>query len=441
MSSGIVLCVERSEAIRTLWREALLRAGFSVLTAAGLEDIARLAAPQQIVLAVAGSSGEDAAGLIQSLHFHLPRVPVIFSAANNTVDAAIEAFRAGAADYLLPPVQPEVLVNAVQRTLGRAGGVTRTSASLDGAVGLDAMVGESPIMRDVKGTILRFAPTDSNVLITGESGTGKELAARAIHSHSNRKGKPFVVINCAAVPDTLVESELFGHEKGSFTGADGLQHGKLHMANGGTVLFDEIGDMSPYAQTKILRLVETKEIQRLGTSIPSRLDIRILAATNQNLEKLSEEGRFRRDLYFRLNVVRLHMPPLRDRPGDVPLLLEHALAAWNRKTGQTVHGFGDEATRRLLSYDWPGNVREFNNLMETSFAGCDAGRVSLDRLPKLFEKLAESPEAISASERDRLISVLTSCNWNKSRAAQKLHWSRMTLYRKLAKHHLAKRAC
>jgi DNA-binding NtrC family response regulator len=304
------------------------------------------------------------------------------------------------------------------------------------------MIGESPSMGSVKTYLLKVASTDSNVLITGESGTGKELVAELIHRHSARRQKPLVCLNCAALPDSLLESELFGFEQGAFTGAHSRNTGKLQHAEGGTVFFDEVGDMSPYAQAKVLRLLESKQLQRLGANQSVSLNIRIVAATNQDLEARMAEGKFRRDLYFRLNVARIHLPPLRERKEDLPLLLEHYLREFNNRSGTRVEGFAEEALEELLSYDWPGNIRELKNLVEATFINLDADkpalsqRIFLQDLPEPFRSRLTDREADSQGERDRLLTALLSTRWNKSKAAQKLQWSRMTLYRKLAKYHL-----
>jgi DNA-binding NtrC family response regulator len=437
MSPPSVLVIEYNDSVRAQCHEILRFAGFNVQSVGAPADLTAGAVPRWVDVLIAGSGCDRPQGLARFMRHvrkDYPGLPVVFTPASASVDTLVDALRAEVNDCVPPPVTGDDLVGAVQRCLRRARATDPTeNEPLD-------MIGESEAMRAVKHAIERSALADSNVLITGESGTGKELAARMIHARSPRSGKPFIVINCAAVPDSLVESELFGHEKGSFTGADAQQIGKLQMANGGTVLFDEIGDMSPFAQTKILRAVETKEIQRLGTTVPSRLNIRILAATNQNLEKLSAEGKFRRDLYYRLNVMRIHMPALKDRPGDIPLLIEHGCLAWSRRAGRNLGGFSPDAADALARYSWPGNVRELNNFIEASFAVCDSERLSLNPFPmpcRLAEMAADVPPM---AERERLMSALLSCDWNKSKAAQQLQWSRMTLYRKVAKYQLAKRA-
>jgi two-component system response regulator HydG/two-component system response regulator AtoC len=257
-----------------------------------------------------------------------------------------------------------------------------------------------------------------------------------IHRNSARRRSAFVCINCAAIPDTLLESELFGYERGAFTGAVCLKEGWLKAANGGTAFFDEIGDMTPYAQAKILRAIETKELQRLGGQKSVPVNVRVVAATNQDLERLMAEGRFRKDLYFRLNVARVHLPPLRDRKEDIPLLLRHYIRESNRRFGRDVEGFTDEAVEVLLRYGWPGNIRELRNLVEAAFLSLPARRVSALDLPEHFVKQLRIKEDLPQEERDRLLAALLATNWNMSKAAQKLQWSRMTVYRKVAKYRI-----
>jgi two-component system response regulator HydG/two-component system response regulator AtoC len=300
------------------------------------------------------------------------------------------------------------------------------------------MIGESPAIRSIKASIGKVAPTDSNVLITGETGTGKELVAELIHRNSPRRQKPFVCINCAAIPDTLFESELFGHERGAFTGAHALREGALKQADGGTAFFDEIGDMSAYAQAKVLRAIERKEVQRLGGRACLPLSVRVIAATNQNLERAVAEGKFRKDLYFRLNVARIHLPPLRERREDIPPLVDHYVREFNRRFGRDCEGFTREAFQSMLRYEWPGNIRELKNILEAVIINLAAHRIAYLDLPERLREHLRDAEGLAPSERDRLLSALLSTNWNKSKAAQQLHWSRMTLYRKMAKYEIAK---
>src|SRR5215813_3330529 len=299
-----------------------------------------------------------------------------------------------------------------------------------------SLVGSSLAIWKVKTYLRKVAQTDSHVLITGETGTGKELAAQYIHHHSARSAKPLVTINCAALPDGLLESELFGYERGAFTGATSSYAGKLKLADGGTVLFDEIGDMSPYAQAKILRVIETKEVYPLGGRRSVPLDIRIMAATNRDLDRRMASNEFRQDLYFRLNVARVHLPRLGERKEDIPLLTNHFVQKFSAQFGRAIEGFSDEAMERLLSYNWPGNIRELMNLIERIFIDPPQEKITVADLPESMRFCPSVRQETVPPEREVLLYTLSQTNWNKSKAADRLHWSRMTLYRKIAKYRI-----
>jgi transcriptional regulator with PAS, ATPase and Fis domain len=269
-------------------------------------------------------------------------------------------------------------------------------------------------------------------LITGESGTGKELAAAAIHRYSNRRHARLVCLNCAAIPDSLVESELFGYEKGAFTGADAARCGKLKAADGGVIFLDEIGDLSAYAQAKILRAVETKEVYRLGSYQPTSVNVRVVAATHRNLEEMVAQGSFRRDLFFRLNIGRVHVPPLRERIEDLCILVRHYLDVMNRQMGTAVEAFSDDAWRILARYAWPGNVRELRNIVESALVNSTSSTIGAEDLPPQLCAATEGEP--SNTERGELLEALLAAKWNKTEAAERLQWSRMTLYRKMAKY-------
>lgn len=284
----------------------------------------------------------------------------------------------------------------------------------------------------------KVARSRATVLVTGETGTGKECVAQAIHVLSPRSTKPFVVVNCGALPDSLIESELFGHARGAFTGAVGALRGKLMEADGGTLFLDEIGEMSLYAQARLLRVLETQEVQPLGGGPSHRIDIRVIAATNRELEDEIAAQRFRADLFYRLNVARLIIPPLRERPDDVALLARHVIDEFNRRDNTDVKGPEPELLAALMAYDWPGNVRELRNLIEAVFIDPPAGQMGFEHLPAAFQNMfGRYRHATPASERSRLIDALVRTNWNKAEAAKALNWSRMTLYRKLVKYDVA----
>jgi DNA-binding NtrC family response regulator len=282
----------------------------------------------------------------------------------------------------------------------------------------------------------RISGCHSNVLITGETGTGKELVAELIHSNSPRRLNAFVCLNSAAIPDPLLESELFGHERGAFTGAIGTHRGKMALAHKGTLFLDEIGDLGTSAQAKLLRAIDGKPIYRLGGEKELAYDVRILAATNQDLDAARQQNRFRSDLYYRLNVVRIQLPPLRDRREDIPILLDHYIGHFNSSLGLRIAGFTRDALNQLLFYEWPGNIRELKNVVEAIFATVPNRRVDVLELPPCVGKYLSTLQ--KPAERDALLSALFATNWNKTQAADRLHWSRTTLYRKIATYNIVR---
>jgi DNA-binding NtrC family response regulator len=355
--------------------------------------------------------------------------PLIVIATESSQNFAVAALRAGAQDYFDEPLNHVALTDTVISLLQSS----RRHEPADTGV---LLVGGSPVMESIRQQIVRIGATDSNVLITGETGTGKELVAQLVHQNSARRMYPIVCINCAAIPDTLLESELFGYERGAFTGANSPSQGKLMSANKGTVFFDEIGDMSPYAQAKVLRLIECKEVQRLGSTRRLTTDVRILAATHHDLEDLTSKGEFRQDLYFRLNVGRIHLPPLRERKSDIGDLVARTLADLNHKLGRRIEGVTEDGMGVLTDYDWPGNVRELKNVLERIFIDRLSGRITEGDLHELLPTGSDRFLSRRYDEMQLLRTTLVSCEWNKSKAAERLRWSRMTLYRKIAKYGL-----
>jgi DNA-binding NtrC family response regulator len=361
---------------------------------------------------------------------------IVIIAATGSEDLAIEALRIGAIEYLKPPIDVPALLSAVcggelTSATGRRAGQGIECPALS-----DAIVGESSAILGVKRFLTKVAACDTNVLITGETGTGKEMIAEQIHALGSRARKPFVSVNCSAIPETLIESELFGYERGAFTGAVGTRDGKLAQADKGTLFFDEIGDMSPLAQAKILRAIESREITRLGGNRPIRVDVRLIAATNRDLESLLREDRFRTDLFFRLNVARIELPSLRERSSDIPLLIRHFVRHYNRVFGAAVEHISGEALEQILAYPFPGNVRELKNVVEVIFLHLAPGQTVVKCLPDQVLTTWRKITTLPQDERDRLVRTLLQTEWNVSAAARKLEWSRMTLYRKLAKYNI-----
>jgi DNA-binding NtrC family response regulator len=366
--------------------------------------------------------------LARSLRQNGATTPILILATDSSEQLAIDALHAGANEYLRPPFDFERMAAAL----------VREPEAVRSQVGSGlAFIGESPAIRAIKGFLPAVAVSDSNVLIVGETGTGKERVAEQIHCSGARRKHPLVCINSAAIPDTLLESELFGYEKGAFTGAASHRAGRLAQANGGTVFFDEIGDMSLFAQAKILRAIETKEVCPLGGMRKVAIDVRIIAATNRNLEAMMKEERFRTDLYYRLNVARIELPPLRERISDIPLLIEHLLPQYNRVYGRRVERFDDDALAEMMSYNWPGNVRELKNVLEITFLNVSPATLIVRQIPQQVRTNWSALEDLPTSERDTLLKLLLSTRWNVSEAARKMHWSRMTMYRKLAKHNIS----
>jgi nitrogen regulation protein NR(I) len=365
---GHILIVDDDPQLRQSFEKLLTAEGHTVKTAAGGEaaiSMVQAEAPDLVIMDVRmpGMSGLEA---FKAMHEIEPKLPVIIMTAYGTTETAIEATKLGAFDYVLKPFEiPDILVLISQAL--EAGRFMRSRVEVDVApdtAGADAIIGKSKPMQEVYKAIGRVAPTDATVLVRGESGTGKELVARAIYHHSLRAAKPFLIINCVAIPETLLESELFGYEKGAFTGAINRRVGKFEQAHGGTVFLDEIGDMPFGIQAKILRLLQERSIERLGGREPIPVDVRIIAATNRDLEAALAQGRFREDLYYRLKVVTLWLPPLKERGQDIILLAEYFLARFAKEMGLSNPGMTEEAKLLLRNHPWPGNVRELANAMQ-----------------------------------------------------------------------------
>lgn len=356
-----------------------------ICAASGKEAIekARVEQPDVVVLDVRlpDISGLEVFDRIRHID---PRLPVVMITAHATTEIAIEAMKRGAFEYLLKPVDLHQMREVVTQAI-HSGCLSRVPAVFDqedGAeTGVDRIVGLSGPMQEVYKKIGRVAPQDVNVLILGESGTGKELVARAIYSHSRRSKKPFLAINCAAIPETLLESELFGHERGSFTGADRRRIGKFEQAHGGTVFLDEIGDMTFATQAKILRLLQDGRFQRVGGNDTIETDVRVVAATNRNLEELLKAGRFREDLFYRLNVFAIHLPPLRERMEDLPLLVEYLVRQFSREPGKGQPVIPPESMELLEGYDWPGNVRELQSAIQYALVQATGGVLTPQHFP------------------------------------------------------------
>lgn len=451
MKKPAILLAEHDKTLRKRWQMLLSDWGAEVIVLSDIGECCRAWHERQdldlLMLNPSFKVADGGLAVLRGLNQFGPHPPVILLMMNSSEELAIAALRAGVSDYLKAPFSDQELLSSVQRCLARerhsrmvaqkkvresqASCASKTDLAIGGEI-----IGESSLMREIKTYLLKVSTTESNTLITGETGTGKELVASLIHANSRRRQKPFVCINCAAIPDSLLESELFGYERGAFTGAHALKEGKLRLADGGTVFFDEIGDMSLYAQAKVLRAIESRAVERLGGTRSLPLDVRVIAATHRNLEELITEGKFRADLYFRLNVAKIQLPPLRERKEDLPALCACLISDMNRRFGLAVAGVTEDALAALLRYDWPGNVRELRNVIEAAFVNRPTRAISLADLPAHLHHRPGITAELPQHERDQLLGALFAANWNKSQAAQKLHWSRMTLYRKMTKYHI-----
>jgi DNA-binding NtrC family response regulator len=408
--------------------------GWLLRDAASLRDLVsmcRATPPGAVLLGCDARSYERVVPVLDAVRTLDAPPPVLLIVEDGSEALAVAALRAGVADYLHYPVDGRELCASLRRCVGRDGAPVSASAPHPQAAA--AFVGSSRAMRQVESFLGHVAQGDANVLITGETGTGKELAAAYLHQRSARRRREFIAVNCAAIPDALLESELFGHEKGAFTGASQARPGLLESASGGTVFLDEIGEMGLQAQAKILRAIEAREVYRVGGRSRVPLDVRIVAATNQDLEEAVDAGRFRKDLYYRLHVASVRLPPLRERPGDIGELLDHYLREFNLR-GQARIALSADVRRALESYDWPGNVRELKNLVETLMVYPCTSAVGVSDLPESIRRKLERFCTADVAERRALMDALLVARWNKSRAAEILDCSRMTLYRRMAKY-------
>lgn len=376
-----------------------------------------------------------------------PSIPILIMTAYSTVEAAVETIKAGAYDYLTKPLDFEKLKITLRNILSFSGLIkenAQLSASLAKTQATSNIIGSSPAFQKVLTMVETVAPSEATILITGESGTGKEVIAKAIHELSGRCSGPYVAINCAALTETLLESELFGHEKGAFTGADRRHNGRFSQAHKGTLFLDEIGEMPLLMQAKLLRAIQEKEIVRVGGSTPEKVDVRLVAATNRDILQEVEAGNFREDLYYRLNVVSIELPPLRKRNEDIPALASHFLQLFSQKNNKTIQGFTPSAMHYLMNYSWPGNVRELENIVERGVVLCLSNTITERELPDFMRTAGNQPNKIVAEEapplpledieKTAILYTLNHVGGNKSEAAKLLGITRKTLHAKLQKY-------
>lgn len=392
MNKGRILVVDDEASARNALSEILTEEGYKVRTAA--DGFRALAAAGEfspdLVLTDLKMPGMDGLHLLARLREQDPDMAIVLMTAFGAVESAVEAMRAGAMDYLTKPLNSDELLVVLDRCLESVSlrrETKRLRKQLSDKYRFENIVGQSQEMQLVFKSVQQVAPTRATVLITGESGTGKEMIAAALHHNSERAQKPFIKLHCAALAETLLESELFGHERGSFTGADRRRIGRFEQAEGGTLFLDEIGEISPSTQVKLLRVLQEHEFERVGGNEPVKVDVRVVAATNRDLKKMVEEGLFREDLYYRLNVINLKLPPLRERPSDITPLILHFLNLFAKENNKEIERFDDESLRLLKSYSWPGNVRELENIVERAVVLAENPVLTRKQLPLELQSL------------------------------------------------------
>jgi two-component system response regulator HydG len=456
---GVILIIDDNETIREGLSHTVRKMGHTAATASGGRagvDLFRARGDVDFVITDLKMEGLDGVGVLREIRLLDPEVVAMIITAFGTVETAVEAMKLGAFDFLQKPFAPEVVrlkvdsalaLRAARRARERAvGEVELLRDEAEGRYRFAELIGGAPSMQAVFRTVERVAPTDSSVLVTGESGTGKELVARAIHTGSRRAAGPFIKVNCGAITETLLESELFGHEKGAFTGAVKRKLGRFELADGGTLFLDEIGDVSPAMQQKLLRALQEREFERVGGEATIHVDVRVVAATNKDLGREVAAGRFREDLFYRLHVVPIHLPALRERREDIPLLVAHFVAKLAPRANARVHGVDDEALARLVAWGWPGNVRELENAIEQTLVFAEGERIGLAALPahlrgdapvehvELPEGAVPLPEVLDGLERQLILKAYEKAKGVKTETARLLGIKTSALYYKLEKY-------
>ncbi len=438
-----ILVIDDEKNIREGLAEAMELEGYNSFTAEngklGLDRIAE----GDIDLVITDLRMPEVTGeqVLKKVTAENPGVPVIVLTGHGSIDAAVDAMRNGAYDFLTKPVNLDELSMIVKRALqGRELALQhrQLQEELNSSKSFENIIGKSAEMQKVFNLVKKAAASKANVLITGESGVGKELICNAIHNLSQRKDKPLVKVHCAALTESLIESELFGHEKGAFTGAATMQRGRFELADGGSIFLDEIGEINQNVQIKILRVLQEKKFERVGGTQTLNVDTRIIAATNRNLEEEVREKHFREDLFYRLKVVEIHVPPLRERKEDIPLLITSFLAKFAEENGKDITGIDERARSALYKYNWPGNIRELQNCMESAVVMCDGNKITLDDLPPNIsqassEEVIQIPAGMKMEDAEKMIIMqnLAINKGNKSKTADVLGIGRKTLHRKL----------
>jgi two-component system response regulator HydG len=433
-----IMIVDDEMIVRESFYHWFTKAGHIVETAAsGLEALERLNEIAFDLLFVdIKMPGMDGLELLERIKAEYPETLVIIITAYGSIESAVKAMKTGASDYLLKPFKPEQLSLALEK-IGQQKKLTAEYNYLKGCLEkmtrFDNIVGQSEAMKKVFELIPEIAQSDASILLTGETGTGKELVAKAIHAKSRRSQRPFVAINCGAIPDSLLESELFGHQKGVFTGASHARKGFLEVVSGGTLFLDEIGDISAKMQIDLLRVLEDKTITRLGSRNPTAVDFRLISATRQNLEEEARAGRFREDFFYRINVIHIHIPPLRERKSDIPLLLQHFLKKYSQETAKRVDHVSADTLDLLKGYTWPGNVRELENAVERAVVLSHSRTLRTGDFAFLQSNpsISKREPTLKEIENNYIAQVLEEYNWNVTKASGILGINRVTLHKKM----------
>ena len=449
MNKYTILTIDDEENIRNGLADYFELEGYNVETAANGKDGLDIVAQGKIDVVITdlrmdGMTGEE---VVQKVTTGYPGIPIIVLTGHGSIDDATAALKAGAFDFLTKPLDLDHLKIVVENALRgkklsdenkqlREKLLKSTSAN-------DSMIGNSVELNRVRTMIEKAGPTKANVLITGDSGVGKELVARAIHNHSSRKDAPLIAVHCSAFSESLLESELFGFEKGAFTGAENMHKGCFERANGGTIFLDEIGEINPATQIKLLRVLQERTFERVGGEETISVDVRVVAATNRKLEEEVKEGRFREDLFYRLNVVRIEMPSLKERKDDIPLLMHSFLREFNVENEKNIKGFDNRAKSLMLKYSWPGNIRELKNCVESAVVMCNGDEIKVEDLPNSVREVGEEtsisiPMGITMAEAEKIIiqENLAMNNGNKTKTADILGIGRKTLHRKLEEYNI-----
>jgi len=449
MSRGRILIVEDDETLRRVTQLHLEKQGYATATARdSLEALKALGLePYDLVISDLHLPGASGLELLKNIRFQYPETQVVMITAFGTVATAVDAMKSGAYDYVTKPIHLYELTALVERALERVQLVEEVRLlrkNISDKYRFDNIIGQSQSLLYVLDQASRVAPTDATVLIQGETGTGKEVLAKAIHFNSLRQERPFITINCGAIPAELLQSELFGHLRGSFTGATTHKKGKVELAHTGTLFLDEIGELPLDLQVRLLRLIQEREVDKIGALHAAKVDVRIVAATNRNLATLVESGAFREDLYYRLSVVPIELPPLRRRVGDIPLFVEHFFGNAKKRHGKPRLVLPPQLVPYFTAFKWPGNVRQLENTVERIVVLSSSDQVCLEELPGFLRpearrsapiKPAQSEGmSLDAVERDLIFQALCQCNWNQSRAARYLGVTRKTLMYRMAKH-------